>query len=269
MVENVPLLRFFCNTAMKKIVGKAIIVGASSGIGREVARILIADGWILGLAARRVEKLQELQEQAPERIYIRKLDVNSSEAEEQFLELIASMGGIDLYFHASGIGYQNPPLEAQLELATVQTNALGFTRMISAAFRYFSLHGGGHIAAVSSIAGTRGLGVAPAYSATKALQNVYLESLAQLAHMRSLSIHITDIRPGFVRTPLLGENPRFPMLMSVQTVANQIVEALYHRRRVVVIDRRWQLFTFFWRLVPHWIWRKMKIGKASSHHQNE
>ena len=87
--------------------------------------------------------------------------------------------------------------------------------------------------------------------------------------MRSLSIHITDIRPGFVRTPLLGENPRFPMLMSVQTVANQIVEALYHRRRVVVIDRRWQLLTFFWRLVPHWIWRKMKIGKASSHHQNE
>lgn len=93
MVENVPLLRFFCNTAMKKIVGKAIIVGASSGIGREVARILIADGWILGLAARRVEKLQELQEQAPERIYIRKLDVNSSEAEEQILELISSMGG--------------------------------------------------------------------------------------------------------------------------------------------------------------------------------
>lgn len=174
-----------------------------------------------------------------------------------------------MYFHASGIGYQNSSLEAQLELATVQTNALGFTRMISAAFRYFSLHGGGHIAAVSSIAGTRGLGVAPAYSATKALQNVYLESLAQLAHMRSLSIHITDIRPGFVRTPLLGENPRFPMLMSVQTVANQIVEALYHRRRVVVIDRRWQLLTFFWRLVPHWIWRKMKIGKASSHHQNE
>lgn len=122
MVENVPLLRFFCNTAMKKIVGKAIIVGASSGIGREVARILIADGWILGLAARRVEKLQELQEQVPERIYIRKLDVNSSEAEEQFLELIASMGGIDLYFHASGIGYQNSSLEAQLELATVQTN---------------------------------------------------------------------------------------------------------------------------------------------------
>lgn len=248
---------------MKKVIGKAIVVGASSGIGREVARILIADGWTVGIAARRVDKLKELQQLAPNRVHVFQLDVNSSEAEEQLMQQIAEMQGIDLYFHASGIGYQNALLESNLELSTVQTNALGFCRMIGVAFRYFTQQGCGHIAAITSIAGTRGLGVAPAYSATKALQNVYLESLAQLAYMRSLSIFITDVRPGFVQTPLLGESPHFPMLMSAHAVAQQIVKALYRRRKVVVIDRRWRILTFLWRLIPHCLWRKMSIGKVS------
>lgn len=246
---------------MKNTVDKAIIVGASSGIGREVARRLLADGWTLGLAARRTEQLQELRQLAPHRVSICKLDVNVSDAEKQLLQLISDIGGMDLYFHASGIGFQNSILDSQLELDTIQTNAVGFCRMIGAAFRYFAKQGRGHIAAITSIAGTRGLGVAPAYSATKALQNVYLESLVQLAHMRALPICITDIRPGFVRTPLLGDDPHFPMLMTSQSVARHIVRAVYARRKVIVIDNRWRMLTFLWRLVPHWIWRRLSIGK--------
>ena len=88
--------------------------------------------------------------------------------------------GMDLFFYASGIGKQNRELKEDIELATLQTNGVGFTRMIGEAYRYFASHGGGHIAAITSIAGTKGLGPAPSYSATKAMQNVYLASFMLL-----------------------------------------------------------------------------------------
>ena len=166
---------------------------------------------------------------------------------------------MDLYFHASGVGSQNPQLQSDIELQTMRTNALGFTRMVGAAYRYFASQGSGHLAVISSIAGTRGLGLAPAYSATKALQNTYIESLAQLSHMRGLNIHFTDVRPGFVRTPLLGEDGNYLLLMQVVPVARAIVKALYAQKSVIVINRRWRILTALWSLVPHWLWRRLKV----------
>lgn len=241
--------------------GKAIIVGASSGIGYEVARLLLQDGWMLGLAARRLSPLGNLQQEFPKHTFVSQIDVNDAEAEAELQALIEKMGGdISLYIHVAGIGWQNPDLRADEELATMQTNAVGFTRMIGAAFRYFAAReGGGHIAAITSIASTRGLGMAPAYSATKALQTTYLESLAQLAHMRRLPIMITDLRPGFVRTPLLGDSVHYPMLMQPERVAQHIVKAIYKRRCVRVIDSRWRVLTALWSFIPHWLWRKLTI----------
>ena len=109
---------------------KAIILGASSGIGLEVAKLLIADGWYLGLAARREEPLQALKATAPERIEVMPIDVTKPEAEKQLMQLIEKLGGIDLYFHASGIGKQNRTLESDIELQTMETNAVGFTRIL-------------------------------------------------------------------------------------------------------------------------------------------
>jgi NADP-dependent 3-hydroxy acid dehydrogenase YdfG len=70
-----------------------------------VAKLLLADGWRLGVAARREEKLRELQTQAPERVEIMAIDVTSDDADQRLLALIDRLGGIDLYFHASGIGF--------------------------------------------------------------------------------------------------------------------------------------------------------------------
>ena len=105
------------------------------------------------------------------------IDVTKAEAGEKLLALVDRLGGMDLYFHASGIGKQNRTLEEDIELITTETNAVGFTRMIGTAYRYFAQQGTGHIAAITSIAGTKGLGPAPAYSATKALQATYLQAL--------------------------------------------------------------------------------------------
>ncbi len=238
---------------------KAIIVGASSGIGREVARLLLADGWTLGVAARREELLQELKASAPERVEVMALDVTTPDAGERLLALVQQIGGMDLYFHASGIGKQNRTLETDIELRTMDTNAVGFTRMIDTAYRYFAEKGEGHVAAITSIAGTKGLGPAPAYSATKALQATYLQALEQQAHSRGLKIRFTDIRPGFVDTALLNDSFPYPMLMRPEAVARDIVRSIYRRRHVRVIDYRYRLLTFLWRLIPRSLWRRLSL----------
>ncbi|MBQ6279496.1 MAG: SDR family NAD(P)-dependent oxidoreductase [Muribaculaceae bacterium] len=238
---------------------KVIVIGASSGLGKEVAKLLIADGYTLGLAARRTQPLEELKALAPERVMVHAIDVTSDDAPQALEHLIDMVGGIDLFVYTAGVGFQNMELEPDIELNTVNTNALGFTRMIGAAYRYMAEHGGGHIAAISSIAGTKGLGAAPSYSATKAMQNTYLQALEQQAHMRYLNITFTDLRPGFVATPLLGDNPQYPMLLKTERVAKEIVTAIKHHRHVWVIDWRWCIATALWRRIPRCLWRHLKV----------
>ena len=165
------------------------------------------------------------------------------------------MGGVDVYVHAAGIGWQNPALVAEKELKTAETNAVGFIRMVGTAYRYFAKQHKGHIACISSIAGTKGLGPAPAYSATKALQNTYLQALEQLAYQQRLNLRFTDIRPGFVDTPLLTGTTQFPMLMPVERVAQSIEKAIRRQRHVCIIDWRWRVVTDLWRLIPNGLWR--------------
>lgn len=240
---------------------RAIIIGASSGMGREVARILLAEGWRIGVAARRTAPLRELEIANPKQVVSADIDVNDEEAPAKLLSLIERLGGIDLYFHAAGVGWQNPQLDLTVELDTVRTNGMGFTRLVDTAFGYMATHGGGHIAVISSIAGTKGLGPAPAYSATKAFQNTYIQALEQLANARRLPIRFTDIRPGFVDTPLLAGG-HYPMLMSSTAVARQIVRAVNRRRHVRVIDWRYRVLVFFWRLIPNVVWRRLTLTRS-------
>lgn len=243
---------------------KAVVMGASSGIGMEVAKLLLADGWMIGVAARRTDLLEQLKDTASERVVMETIDVNADGAEDMLLSLIVTLGGMDLFFYAPGIGWQNPTLEPDKENNTVTTNALGFTRMVGTAFRYMATHGGGHIAAVTSIAGTKGLGPAPAYSATKAFQNTYLQALEQQANARKLNIRFTDLRPGFVDTALLGDGNRYPMLLRKEDVAYEMVEAIRHHKHIWVIDWRWRILTALWRRIPRWVWRRLDLNTKSS-----
>jgi short-subunit dehydrogenase len=238
---------------------RAVVIGASSGIGLDVSRLLIADGWELGVGARRMDALMDLKRISPTHVEVEQIDVTADDAPQHLLALVARMGGMNLFFLASGIGKQNDGLDISIEESTVNTNVVGFTRMVDTAFNYFAKHQGGHIAVISSIAGTKGLGVAPSYSATKAFQNRYIEALEQLANMRHLSIKFTDIRPGFVNTALLNDGRHYPLLMKSENVANSIVKAIYSRRHVVVIDWRYRILTFLWRMIPRFLWCKLNI----------
>jgi len=246
---------------------KAIVIGASSGLGRQVALLLLEKGWQVGLAARRTALLESIHADFPDRTMTAAIDVTAEDAGQRLALLIGETGGMDLFFYAAGIGKQNPQLEETTEIDTVRTNALGFTRMIGAAYRYMAAHGGGHIAVITSIAGTKGLGPAPSYSATKALQNTYLEALEQQARQRRLPIVFTDIRPGFVDTDLLhaadGRLSRhYPLLLRPEAVARDIVKAVEKRRHVRVIDWRWRIITALWRRIPRFVWRRVNLVES-------
>ena len=238
---------------------KVIIIGATSGIGREVALIYIAQGWKVGVAGRQEAELESLRAEYPEQVYAQTLDVTQEDAPEKLHALIEQVGGMEVFLLSSGIGKQNPTLETGLELATAATNVEGFIRMTNAAFHYFEQQGHGHLAVISSIAGTKGLGAAPAYSATKGFQNIYMDALDQLARMKKLNIRFTDIRPGFVATPLLNNQKQYPMLMEAPIVALDIVSAIEKKKRVAIIDWKFRLLVGFWRLIPKWIWLRLPI----------
>ncbi len=246
---------------------KAIVMGATSGIGMEVAKLLAAKGWQVGIAGRRIERLQALipdNKATPQGgiTCYQQIDVTSAEAPSLLLELIDKLGGMDLYFHSSGIGWQNNSLDIEKELKTVETNGLGFTRMVDTAFNWFATHhqnnSKARIACITSIAGIKGLGAAPAYSATKRFQNHYLECLSQQARMRHLPISITDIRPGFVKTDLIAGST-YPLQLQPEDVAKHIVRAIEKGKEVKVIDWRYAILVFFWRLIPRGLWTRLRI----------
>lgn len=238
---------------------KVIIIGATSGIGREVALIYIAQGWKVGVAGRREAELEALRSAYPEQVSAQALDITKEDAPQKLQALIEQVGGMDVFLLSSGIGKQNPTLETGLELTTAATNVEGFIRMTNAAYHYFEQQGHGHLAVISSIAGTKGLGAAPAYSATKGFQNIYMDALDQLARMKKLNIRFTDIRPGFVATPLLNNQKKYPMLMDAPIVALDIVSAIEKKKRVAIIDWKFRLLVGFWRLIPKWIWLRLPI----------
>ena len=228
---------------------KAIVIGATSGIGLEVARLLAERGYIVGVAGRRVDRLEAIVKSNENIKAYRQIDVTDAS------------GGMDLYFHSSGIGWENCELDIDREMKTVETNGLGFTRMVTAAYSWFANNNkGGQIACITSIARTRGLGAAPAYSATKRFQSHYLECLAQQSRMRRLGIHITDIRPGFVATDLIAGS-HFPLQLSANSVARSIVKAVMQGKETVTIDWRYRMLVAAWAMIPRWLWTRLRFVK--------
>lgn len=244
---------------MKSPSRKIIIVGASSGIGMLMARIYARRGCKVGVSARRIEPLQALQAEYPDLIYPAVVDVTAPDAADRLKQLADQIGGADTIIDCAGTGYLNPSLELNKDLNTVRTNCVGFTQIADAAFNYLADNGGGRFAAISSIAATMGLGLSASYSASKRFEATYMQALAQLSRLRRVHVSVTDIRPGFAATPLLDANRHYPMMMQPDKVARQAVRAIDRRRRVAVIDRRWRLLFYMWRLIPGWLWVRLPI----------
>jgi len=248
---------------MKSIGKRIIIVGASSGLGERIARDFARTGWLVGIAARREKRLKEIASQASGNIVYAEIDVTQIDAVERFEGLIEARGGMDVLLYCAGVGYQDPEIDPVLLQSTLDTNVSGFARILTAAYKYFRQTSSlrrGHIAAITSIAGTKGIGLSAAYSSSKRFEQTYIDALEQLAFTEHANVAFTDIRPGFVRTDLLNGKMKYPMEMTVDYVAPKIEAALLKCRRVAIIDWRWSVVVFFWRLIPRWLWKRMVLG---------
>lgn len=234
-------------------------MGASSGIGLALAEAFASRGVSVGVAARRVEGLKELQKKYPERVVCEGIDVTHRNAPQLLDSLIKKLGGMDIYIHVAGIGYSNPELEPDREMEIVGTDALGFARMVSNAYNWFRSNGRrGRIAAVTSIAGTRGIGEMAAYSASKCFCSCYIDALDQLSRIQNVDISFTDIRPGWIRTPLVNPDRHYPFEMNLEIAVPEIIRAIVRRRRVAVIGIPWKVIVPLWRMLPRALW--VRIG---------
>ncbi len=243
-----------------------IVIGATSGIGRAVVERLANDGVRVGIAGRREERLIELQQRfGKELISYRVMDVTEASATAALDELIAEVGAPDALLYASGIGKQNPTLDEAIELRTVETNCAGMVRIVDHFINYvkreptYNKKHKAHIAVITSVAGTMGMGPAPAYSATKSMQSAYLVALAQHARMQRIPLTVGDIRPGFVATEILNPEKRYPMIMTAEQAAKYVTRSLRRHKRITIFDWRYKLLVGFWRCIPRCIWERMTM----------
>lgn len=238
-----------------------MIMGASSGIGLAVAEALASRGVRTGLAARHTKELHALKEKYPDSVEYESIDITHNDGPKKLEELIDKLGGMDIYFHVAGIGYSNPTLDPHREAEMIATNAAGFARMVSAAYGYYrDSNRKGQIVALTSVAGTNGIGEMAAYSASKKCAQTYLVALEQLAHKEKADITFTDIRPGWIRTPLLDSDKEYPMEMTLEYVVPQIIRAVVKHPRVAYIDARWGAVCAAWKAIPDAVWARMSFS---------
>jgi short-subunit dehydrogenase len=235
---------------------KIIIVGASSGIGKEMAKLYAAQNHIVAITGRRKELLEEIQTQFPHNIIIAAFDVMEKENLLHIQSLINQLQGLDLLIYNSGFGNTSLQLNWQIENTTIQTNVNGFAEIVTYAFNYFVNQGYGQIAVTSSVASLRGNSWAPAYSASKAFMSVYAEGLNIKAKKLNKAIIITDIKPGFINTKQAKGNKRF-WVASPAKAAQQIMQAIKQKKRIAYITKRWWIIAKVLKALPFWIYRRL------------
>ncbi len=236
----------------------AIVFGATSGIGKELTKLLINNNYKVAITGRRLEKLKELQKEFPNQIIIKQNDIQQiNEVEKIFDEIISEMKTIDLVVQSTGVGFINPDLDFGKENETVQTNVVGVTKLYDLAFKLFEKQEFGHLVGVSSIAALRGNKDSPAYFASKAYQKSYLEGLyIKTKTIKSKNVFVTDVRPGFVDTAMAQGEEVF-WLVSIDKAVKQIFFAIKKKKRKVYISKRWTLIAWVYKLIPAWLLKKI------------
>jgi len=227
----------------------ALIIGATSGIGKELAKLLVADSYKVVITGRREKLLQEIKETNPEKYSVKVHDVtNLDSCETLFSELKQELKTIDLIVYSSGVGDPNYKLEWEKELPTLQTNIISAVKIYGLAYNFFRKQGYGHLVGISSIASIRGNRHVPAYFASKAFQANYLESLWLKGKRSKAKIVVTDIQPGFVDTSMaIGKTF---WMSTTKKATKQIYAAIKMKKKKAYITKRWRLVAILLKVIP-------------------
>jgi short-subunit dehydrogenase len=230
---------------------KAIIIGASSGIGKELAKILSFEGYIVGLVARRTANLIELQKQLPNKAFIKTVDISCpNKAKNLIEELIREMGGIDLFVISSGVGHLNPDLNLSYEQEVIDVNVSGFVAMSNVAYKHFLSKGSGHLLGISSIGALMPNPSAPAYNASKVFVSNYLVSIRHKLESQTNNVVVTDVKCGFVDTNMAkGDKNKMFWVASPEKAALQIYDGLKKKKKLIYVSKRWRTIAWVLKVI--------------------
>jgi len=233
---------------------KAIIIGATSGIGKALAIELYSRGYTLGLTGRRIERLEELKARLGSRVYIEFMDVIETEDARRQLELLINkMKGMDIIVVNAGVSNFQGSMSWEKERRVIDVNVRGFTAMANYAFAYFEKQGAGHIIGVSSIASLFGYGLSASYNASKAYVSNYLQGYRQRGNHSHADITVTDIKPGFVESEMTDGKKGMFWVATAEKAAGQMANAIERKRNHAYITGRWRLVAWLLKMTPNWL----------------
>lgn len=229
----------------------AIIIGATSGIGRALAIEMAGSGYRVGATGRRTERLKELDDTPGETIFTTPMDVtDASEAIAQLHSLVQRMGGIDILVLNAGTASNTRTLDIHNEHRIIDVNVRGFVALAVEAYHLFERQGHGRLVGISSIASYFGYGLSPSYNASKAFISTYMQGLRQKASRSEADITIIDIKPGYVHTEMTGDKQGLFWAADAPTAARQMLKAIESRRHYAYITHRWRLVAWLLGLLP-------------------
>ena len=244
---------------------KAVVVGASSGLGEALAYELSRREFFLALVARREDKLASICEKiagefGPERARYYVHDVTEFEQiPPLFQQVTRDLGGLDLFVYTAG--HQESmtfdEYDFQKDKAMIDVNLLGAMAWLSQAAVRFERAGSGHICAISSVAGDRGRRPNPGYSTSKAGLTTYMEALRN--RIARYGVTVTTVKPGVMDTDLLVHATTKLWLISPDSAAEQVWKAIRRKKQTVYIPGRWRYLMYIIKYTPSFIFRRLSI----------
>ena len=247
----------FISTSLFSAQKKALVVGGSSGIGRSLAMKLSKEGYVVGVVARRYDKLQSLLQQAPHKMFIKQVDIASDNARELVLDLIDEMGGVDLCVINAAVfdeNHSNKKFDWSQQLSIIEVNVKGCASIINLVAHLFIDQKFGHMITISSVDALRGSAKSPCYSASKAFLSTYAQALRSYCDQNYIPITVTDVLPGHVEVPerdLTGEES---WVVPLEKAVDQIYQAgVVGRKKLIYVSKRWYLVGLALIYAPDWL----------------
>lgn len=224
---------------------RAIVIGATSGMGRQVAKLLATKGgYEVGLVGRRINLLKSLQNEIPTKTYIKQIDVSLyDQSKKQLIELIEEMGGLDLMLISVASSNDSKLSKYENDVKTIEVTLVGFWQMANIALEIFEKQKSGHLVGISSISGVRGDAKCPVYCGAKAFISTYLEGVRNYMIQKNIPVYVTDIMPGWVDTEEVkySEMPGTYWVTPLEKAGKQIFEAIQSKQKIAYISKR-QIF---------------------------
>lgn len=244
---------------------RAIVIGASSGIGAALGRELVAQGYQVALLARRADRLESLAAElnagavAPRAIPIAHDVADVSAIPALMEQCCQELGGCDVVVYATGILRvpEEGTWDTAADLEQIQTNVDGAVAWLNEAASLFTRLGTGTIVGISSIAGERGRRRAPVYGATKAFLTHYLEALRN--QLSAQGVRVVTIKPGYVESEMTAGMGNLLWLISAEEAARRIVAAIDGGPETLYVPRRWGLVSAVLHCTPSEIFRHLSI----------